>query len=137
MPKSAYFAMAPPPLTPITWVGASRADLKASPAEVQDIVGLALLQAQIGGMASRTKRLRGDLGGLVEIVADAGGGTYRAVYTAKLAGRIYVLHVFQKKSTRGITTPKHDVDLIKQRLRWARWHHAQLAAGRAPEEGQT
>jgi phage-related protein len=67
-------------------------------------------------------------------VADAAGGTYRAVYTAKLAGRIYVLHVFQKKSTRGIATPKHELDLIKARLRWARWHHAQLEAPPRKEE---
>lgn len=127
--------MARPPLTPITWVGSARADLKAAPAEVQDVVGLALLQAQLGGIALQAKRLKGDLSGLIEIVADAASGTYRAVYTAKLAGRLYVLHAFQKKSTRGIATPKHDVELIKQRLRWARWHHAQLAAGRPPEEG--
>jgi phage-related protein len=104
------------------------------PAEVQDVVGLALLQAQLGGIAPEAKRLKGDLGGLVEIAADAPSGTYRAVYTAKLAGRLYVLHVFQKKSARGIATPKHELDLIKQRLRWACWHHAQLAAGRSPEE---
>ncbi len=135
MLKSAYSGMARPPLTPITWVGSARADLKAAPAEVQDVVGLALLQAQLGGIALQAKRLKGDLSGLIEIVADAASGTYRAVYTAKLAGRLYVLHAFQKKSTRGIATPKHDVELIKQRLRWARWHHAQLAAGRPPEEG--
>ena len=135
MPKSAYSGLMRPPLTPITWVGSSRADLKAAPAEVQDVVGLALLQAQLGGVAPQAKRLKGDLSGLVEIVADVASGTYRAVYTAKLAGRLYVLHVFQKKATRGIATPKHEVELIKQRLRWARWHHAQLAAGRSPLEG--
>ena len=57
-------------------------------------------------------------------------GTYRAVYTAKLAGAIYVLHVFQKKATRGIATPKHAIDLIKARLRRAE-EHAQSAAGGA------
>jgi phage-related protein len=66
---------------------------------------LALLQAQLGGVAPHAKRLKGELSGLVEIAADEAGGTYRAVYTAKLAGRLYVPHVFQKKSTRGITTP--------------------------------
>ncbi|MBA3319309.1 MAG: type II toxin-antitoxin system RelE/ParE family toxin [Gemmatimonadales bacterium] len=126
--------MARPPLTPITWVGSARADLKAAPPEVQDVVGLALLQAQLGGIAPQAKRLKGDLSGVVEIVADVASGTYRAVYTAKLAGRLYVLHVFQKKSTRGIATPKHEIELIKARLRWARWHHTRRAAGRLPEE---
>jgi predicted XRE-type DNA-binding protein len=66
--------------------------------------------------------LKGDLRGLVEVVEDHASGTYRAVYTAKLANAIYVLHVFQKKATRGIATPKHELDLIKARLRWAEQH---------------
>ncbi len=57
--------------------------------------------------------------GLVEVVADHVSGTYRAVYTAKLANAVYVLHVFQKKATRGIATPKHELDLIKARRQWA------------------
>jgi phage-related protein len=134
MPKSAYSSLAWPPLFPLTWVGSSRAELQACPPEIQDVVGLALLQAQYGGVPPAAKRLRGDLGGLLEIVADAASGTYRTVYTAKFAGRLYVLHVFQKKSTRGIATPKHEVDLIKQRLRWARAHHAGLAKPPRPED---
>lgn len=55
---------------------------------------------------------------------DFDRSTYRGVYTAKLAGAIYVLHVFQKKSTHGIATPRHVVALIKQRLGWARADHA-------------
>jgi phage-related protein len=134
MPGSAYSGVRPP-LIPLKWVGSARADLKACPAEIQDIVGLALLQAQLGGISPATKRLKGALGGLLEIVADAPNGTYRAVYSAKLPGRIYVLHVFQKKATRGIATPKHELDLIKKRLVWARRHYAtQLAA--QPPKGQ-
>ena len=113
-----------PPLLPIVWVGSSQQDLRDCPAPVQRVIGKALFQAQLGEHSVAAKRLRGDLAGLVEIVDDFGGNTYRAVYTTKLAGAIYVLHVFQKKSTHGIATPKHQVDLIKARLRRAKEHHA-------------
>jgi phage-related protein len=129
MPKSAYSSGARPPLKPITWVGSALADLKACPPEVQDVVGFALYQAQLGRVHPAAKRLKGSLSGLVELVEDWAGNTYRAFYTAKLARRIYVLHVFRKKSTRGIATPKHELDLIKARLRWAEAHHARLSHG--------
>ncbi len=86
------------------------------------MLGKALLVAQLGGIPREAKRLKGDLGGLVELVDDFDGDTYRAVYTAKLAGVIYVLHVFQKKSTHGISTPLRHRQLIKQRLAWAVAH---------------
>jgi phage-related protein len=82
----------------------------------------------LGGRHPAAKRLKGDLHGLVEVVADHARGTYRAVYTAKLANTIYVLRVFQKKATRGIATPKRKLDLIKARRRWAE-QHARGAAG--------
>jgi phage-related protein len=66
--------------------------------------------------------LKGDLRGLVEVVEDHASGTYRAVYTAKLANAIYLLHVFQKKATRGIAAPKHELALVKTWLRWAQQH---------------
>ena len=69
------------------------------------------------------KHSRLGLHALVEVVEDHDGGTYRAVYTTKLAGLVYV-HVFQKKSTRGIATPKREIALIKARLRQAKQHHA-------------
>ncbi|MGH7430185.1 MAG: type II toxin-antitoxin system RelE/ParE family toxin [Candidatus Methylomirabilaceae bacterium] len=121
MPVSAYLSM---PLTPVHWMGSSLVDLRACPERVQDAVGYALFLAQIGKQHPATKWLRGDLHGLVEVVEDHDGSTYRAVYTTKLAGLVYVLHVFQKKSTHGIATPKRDLDLIKARLRRAREHHA-------------
>lgn len=110
------------PLKPVFWVGSSLDDLRGCPEETQDVVGYALYLAQTGSQHPAAKRLRGDLRGLVELVADHASGTYRAVYTAKLANTIYVLHVFQKKATRGIATPKHELDLIKARLRWAEQH---------------
>ena len=107
------------PLKPVRWVGSSLDDLRGCPEDVQDVVGYALFLAQGGGRHPAAKRLKGDLGGLVEVVEDHASGTDRAVYTAKLANTIYVLHVFQKKATRGIATPKREVELIKARLRWA------------------
>lgn len=129
MPKLAYSTMRPRPLKPVIWIGSSLDDLRACPEAVQDVVGYALLLAQEGGQHPAAKRLKGDLRGLVEVVEDHESGTYRAVYTATLANAIYVLHVFQKKATRGIATPKHELDLIKARLRWAE-QQADRGAGR-------
>jgi phage-related protein len=112
------------PLRPVHWMGSSLDDLRGCPEPVEDLVGYALYLAQEGGQHPRAKLLRGDLRGLVEVVADDDGNTYRAVYTVKLRGAVYVLHVFQKKSTHGIATPKHVLDLVKQRLADARTHHA-------------
>ena len=114
-----------PPRLPVFWVGSSRDDLKACPDPVQSVMGKALLQVQLGQVPRIGKRLKGQLSGLVELVDDFDGDTYRAVYTLKLAGVVYVLHVFQKKSTHGIATPKHVIDLILQRLRTAQTHHAE------------
>jgi phage-related protein len=104
---------------PVRWVGSALEDLRRCPVEVQDVVGYALFVAQEGGQHPAAKRLKGELRGLVEVVEDHVSGTYRAVYTGRLAGAIYLLHVFQKKATRGITTPRHEVALIQARLRWA------------------
>jgi len=93
---------------PVIWVGSSRRELRAFPA---------LYAAQQGETDPAAKPLKGFGGSSVmEIVADYRGGTWRAVYTARFAAAIYVLHAFQKKSKRGITTPKKDLDLIRQRL---------------------
>ncbi len=123
MPKLAYSGVTRAPLKPAYWVGSSLKDLRACPEEVQDVVGYALFLAQEGKQQHpAAKPLKGALHGLVEVVADHASGTYRAVYTAKLANAVYVLHVFQKRATRGIATPKHELDLIKARLRWAQRH---------------
>src|SRR5260370_16854751 len=120
MPKLAYSGVTRAPLKPAYWVGSSLKDLRACPAEVQDVVGYALFLAQEGKQQHpAAKSLKGALHGLIEVVADDARGTYRAVYTAKLANAVYVLHVFQKKATRGIATPKHEPALIKAPLRWA------------------
>jgi len=116
--------MTPPPLKPVEWMGSALADLRRFPDPVQDVVGYALHIAQLGEHPPEAKRLKGELAGILEIVDDFDRSTYRAVYTVKLAGVVYVLHVFQKKSTRGIATPRREIDLIKERYRWARAHHA-------------
>ena len=109
-----------PHLKPVTWVGSSRKDLREFPDPVQDYMGYALYIAQRGGKHRDTKPLSGFGGaGVVAIVKDHRGDTFRAVYTVRFAGTVYVLHAFQKKSKTGRETPGRDMELIKQRLREA------------------
>ena len=82
--------------------------------------GYALSAVQMGENAPQAKPLKGFGGmGVLELIEDYRGDTYRAVYTVRFATRIYVLHVFQKKSKHGIATPKQDMDLIRDRLKRA------------------
>ena len=107
-------------MKPVRFIGSSLADLKALPDQARKDIGFALYEAQLGGKSYHAKPLKGFKGaGVLEVVEDLDGDTYRAVYTVKLADAIYVLHVFQKKSKRGIATPKVDVDLIRSRLKLA------------------
>lgn len=118
-------------LKPVVWIGSSRADLASLPEDVKDLFGYALYLAQRGGKHSDAKPLRGFGGaGILEIIEDHGGDTYRAVYTVRLAGRIYVLHVFQKKSKTGIRTPKSEIELIRSRLKRAEEEHARWLQAR-------
>jgi phage-related protein len=104
----------------VHWVGSSKADLSAFPDDVRRRVGGALWDAQIGQKAPFVKPLKGfGGGGVLEVVDDFDGETYRAVYTVRFPEVVYVLHAFQKKSTRGIQTPKREIELIRQRLRRA------------------
>jgi phage-related protein len=83
-------------------------------------IGFALYEAQTGDKPDNSKPLRGFGGaGVLEVIEDHDGNTYRAVYTVKLGDAVYVLHCFQKKSTKGIQTPKHIVKLIERRLKVA------------------
>ncbi len=94
--------------------------MSAFPEDVRRRIGGALWDAQRGLKAPFAKPLRGFGGaGVLEMVDDHDGDTYRAVYTVRLAGVVYVLHAFQKKSKRGRVTPKAELDLIKQRLKRA------------------
>ena len=107
-------------MKPVVWVGSSRRDLRAFPEPVQDHMGYALYVAQRGGKHRDAKTLSGFAGaGMVEVVKDFRGDTFRAVYTLRYAGAVYVLHAFQKKSKTGLETPRRDIELVKQRLREA------------------
>jgi phage-related protein/predicted XRE-type DNA-binding protein len=109
-----------PSLKPVIWVGSSRKDLREFPEPIQDHMGYALYVAQRGGKHRDAKAVRGFGGaGVVEIIEDYRGDTFRAVYTLRFARAVYVLHAFQKKSKTGRETPRRDIDLIKQRLREA------------------
>jgi phage-related protein len=107
-------------LKPLRWVGSAKRDLLAMPEAVQQVFGFALYHAQIGLLHSAAKPLKGfGSAGVVEIVEDWRGEAYRAVYTVQVADAIYVLHCFEKKSKRGIETPKKNMDLIRSRLKQA------------------
>ena len=105
---------------PVRWIGASKDDVSLFPEDVRRRIGGALWDAQIGRKAPYAKPLRGFAGaGVLEVVDDFDGDTYRAVYTVRFARAVYVLHAFQKKSKHGIATPKSALDLIARRLKLA------------------
>lgn len=119
---------------PVRWVGSSKEDLSAFPEDVRRRVGGALWDAQLGLKAPYAKPLKGYVGaGVLEIVDDFDGDTYRAVYSVRFAGVVYVLHAFQKKSKRGIATPKSELALIERRLKRAREDYEQWAKGATPQ----
>jgi phage-related protein len=106
---------------PLKWVGSAKRDLDAMPEDVKDVFGHAIDLAQAGGRHQDAKVMTGfGSADVLEVVEDLRGETYRAVYTVKFAGWIYVLHCFQKKSKSGIKTPKEDMDLINARLKAAK-----------------
>ena len=108
------------PETTLNWVGSAKKDLLAFPHSMIGAMGYALGVAQLGGKHPHAKPWKGEGAGVFEIVEDFSGDTYRAVYTVRFAVMIYVLHAFQKKSTKGISTAAKDVALIKARLKLAR-----------------
>jgi phage-related protein len=108
---------------PLFWMGSSRRDLKAFPLPVRRARGFALWQAQRGGKHVHAKLLKGFGGGMLEIVEDHRKNTYRAVYTVKFAGAVYARHAFQKKSTKGVQTPKAAIDVVRKRLKAAEEHY--------------
>jgi phage-related protein len=105
---------------PVHWVASSREDLREFPDEARRDIGFALSFAQRGGKHPSAKPLKGFKGaGVLEIVEDRRGDTYRAVYTVRFAEAVYVLHAFKKKSKSGIKTPQHELELIGKRLKMA------------------
>ena len=113
--------MSKSPRKPLKWIGSAKRDLDAMPEEVKDVFGHAIDLAQAGGKHHDAKAMSGfGSAGVLEVVEDYRSDTYRAVYTVKFAGWIYVLHCFQKKSKSGIKTPKEDLALINVRLKAAK-----------------
>ena len=101
----------------LEWIASSHKDLMALPTDVRRFFGYALSLAQAGDQHDAAKVLKGFGGaGVLEVIDDDAGGTYRAVYTVKFEEAVFVLHCFQKKSKQGIATPKHVVDIIRARL---------------------
>ena len=117
----------------VEWVGSSYKDFRSFPDDVQDHAGYALYLAQIGLKHEDAKPLKGFGGaGVLEVVSNHDGDTYRAVYTVKFSSAIYVLHAFQKKSKAGSRTPAPDMELVERRLKVAEANYkAQLTKGKA------
>jgi phage-related protein len=105
---------------PLCWVASAKKDLLAMPEPVVREIGVALGVAQQGGAHPSAKPWKGEGPGVMEIVSDFDGDTFRGIYTVKFRKAIYVLHCFQKKSPSGIKTAKVDVNLVAQRLKAAR-----------------
>ena len=104
---------------PLFWIGSSKTDLLRFPEAVQDEIGVALSVAQFGGKHPKAKPWKGEGSGVLEVVEDHRGDTFRAVYTVRFENAAYVLHAFQKKSPKGIKTAQPDVDLVSRRLKVA------------------
>ena len=109
---------------PLFWLGTSRKKLSAFPEEVKDVMGYALHLAQLGEKSPAAKPLKGFGGaGVLEIVDDHDGNSFRAVYTVRFADAVYVLHAFQKKAKGGIATPAKEIETVRERLKLAEAHH--------------
>jgi phage-related protein len=122
-------------LKPLVWVATTLEDLKAFPEEVRLTMGYGLYLAQVGQKHADAKPLKGFGGaGVLEVVEDFDGNAYRAVYTVKLAGVVYVLHVFQKKSKKGVKTAQADIEKIKARYRLAEELHRAAATKEESDE---
>ena len=110
---------------PLFWIKSSRKDLKAFPPAVRHAVGFALYQAQLGRKHLDAKVLKGFGGaGVLEVISDHAGDTFRMVYTVRFAGAVYALHAFQKKSKKGIKTPQFELEIVRKRLKEAEEDYA-------------
>jgi len=111
---------------PLRWVGSSKDDLSGFPGEVRRWIGGALWEAQLGRKAPYAKPMKGfGDAGVLEVVDDFDGDSFRAVYTVRFSKAVYVLHAFQKKSKRGIATPKAELELIAARFKRAKEDYEQ------------
>jgi len=103
---------------PLIWRGSSKRDFMAFPRATQRDMGYALFLAQMGERHARMAKTLKGFGGasVIEIRDSYAGNAYRAVYTVRYENAVYVLHAFQKKSTKGVATPGAEMELIERRL---------------------
>jgi len=110
-------------IKPLFWISSAKKDLITMPENVRETFGFALYLAQTGRKHDKAKPLKGfGSAGVLEMIENSEGSTYRAVYTVKFVNAVYVLHCFQKKSKYGIATPKPDMNVIRDRLKAAEVH---------------
>jgi phage-related protein len=125
---------------PVRWVGSSKSDFLEFPDGVISDMGHALGVAQLGGKHPAAKLWKGEGSGVCELVERFEGNAYRALYTVRFEGFVYVLHAFQKKSPTGIRTAQTDIDLVRERLNRAREHfecnHQPSPKGKAGKHGR-
>lgn len=120
---------------PVFWMALTRKALRGFPKPVRLVMGQALFDAQTGNKHPDAKPLRGFGGAAVlEVVEDHDGNSYRAIYTIRFAGAVYVLHAFQKKSKKGVKTPTHEMATVKARLKAAERHYAEWIAHQTPRD---
>ncbi len=120
---------------PLFWIASCKDDLRDFPKAVKELMGFALYQAQKGGKHVAAKPLKGFGGaGVLEIVEDHGGSTFRGVYTVQFPGAVYALDAFQKKSKKGARTPKGIIDRIKARLKTAEEHYKEWRLAQQKQE---
>ena len=110
----------PPVLRPVVWLGNSKKSLREFPDGAKKLLGDELQLIQFGGMPKDAKSFKGIGSGVLELALRYASDAYRVVLAVQIGRRIYVLHAFQKKSKKGIETPKREVDLIKKRYAEAR-----------------
>ena len=101
---------------PIGWIKAARRAFESFPASVRDRVSTALTIAAEGGKADIAKPLKGLGPGVMQIAVRYRTDAWRVVYVSEVAGRLWVIHAFRKKSTAGIKTPKPEIDLVRERV---------------------
>ncbi len=102
---------------PISWVKAAKRDFEAFPSDAQLTIRRALTVAAEGGKSDKAKPFRGVDGGVFEIALPYRGDAYRVIYALQIGEAIWVIHAFQKKSKSGIATPRHEIDLVRDRLK--------------------
>jgi phage-related protein len=102
---------------PVSWIKAALKDFEALPKDAQSVFLTALTIAAEGGKADIAKQMHGLRSGVFEIALSFRGDAFRVVYAVQIADEIWVVHAFQKKSKQGIKTPKHEIDLVKNRLK--------------------